>query len=70
MFERFFFPDLHHIILYGDIPIDKVWLKPFVTEIYPQLYSRYDTQDFESYTFKLALMTRETIIRKLKNKSR
>ena len=65
--EKVLFPDPNSIKIFGKLEMHTEYLRDYVTEIFPNIWTYFDGKIFRDFLQKFALMSREGLLRQLRN---
>jgi len=65
--EKILFPHLGSIEVFGLFEMSTEYLRGYVTSLFPSIWTHYDCKQFKDFMHKFSLMTRETLLKQLKN---
>jgi hypothetical protein len=67
LLERTIFPDPMQVKIFEKFDMPSEYLREFVTSLFPNIWTHFDTKAFKDFMYKFSLMTRETLLKYLKN---
>lgn len=65
--EKIIFEDPTSITIFNKFEMPEEFLRDYVTSLFPSIWTHYETKEFKDFMFKFSLMTREAILRQLRN---
>ena len=67
LLEHILFPNPSSIKIFGKFDMHQEFLRRFICDVFSSIWTIYELKEFQDFLFKFSLMTREYILRQLKN---